>query len=121
MTKIYEQFDKATSNLTAVALIYNGRPAGRIVLKFSAATTAYVQIWGVEMTSGRATGGGYDKGTAAVAAAVAKTAKAAMCSDIPASAANAFAALRAAFDGPDDGRRWEPRLEGAGFTIARVV
>ena len=118
MTKIYDQFDKATSNTTAVALIYAGRVAGRIVIKFGAAATAYVQIWGVEMTNGRATGGGYDKATAAVEAAVAKGKGLSAGDNI--SAANALWALRSAFDGAD-GRGWEQRLETCGFTIARVI
>jgi len=118
MTDIYRKFDAATSRTTAVALIYAGKVAGRIVIKFGEAATAYVQIWGLEMQSGRATGGGYDKATAAVEAAVAKLKPLKAGDDL--AAQNAKWALCSAFDGAD-GRGWEQRLETCGFTIARAI
>lgn len=118
MTDIYTRFDAATSRITAVALIYAGKVAGRVVIKFGEAATAYVQIWGLEMQSGRATGGGYDKATAAVEAAVAKLKPIRVEADL--AVKNAKWALCSAFDGAD-GRSWEQRLETCGFTIARAI
>lgn len=117
---IYQQFDKATANFTAAALILNGKVAGRVVIKYGAAATAYVQVWGVEMASGRATGYGYDKATAAVDAAVAKL-RLVKAPEHDVEAQAALAALLSAFNTRDDGTRYTSRLEAAGFTLANVI
>ena len=70
MKDIYDKFDAATRDMTAQALLMDGKAVGRIVIKFGAAATAYVQIWGAPMATGRATGYGYDKASAAVMAAI---------------------------------------------------
>ena len=120
MSDVYKQFDTATANITATALIYAGKPAGRIVLKHGAAVTAYVQIWGVEMVKGRATGGGYDRATAAIESAVSQL-KNRKPSEGDNCAQTALWAMLRAFDGADDGSRWTKRLETCGFTVATVT
>jgi hypothetical protein len=79
--------------------------------------TAYVQVWGFAMAIGRAGGGGYDRTTAAVEQAMAKI------SQDDSKDAEAIAILerfQAAMAGPG-GKRWNQRLEDAGFTVALVI
>lgn len=124
---VYAAFDKATNSFSASALILNGKVAGRIVIKFGAAATAFVQLWGVEMASGRATGYGYDKATAAVKAAVVKIAARGPVADQvragDTEARDAMEALFTTFTAGDgrDGERGTRRLEAAGFTLANVI
>jgi hypothetical protein len=122
-TNIYEQFDKATKDTTAVVLILDGQAIGRIVIKYGSAATAYVHIWGTTMQKGRATGYGYDKATAAVTAAVVNIAKAGTIAGQCGSDADlrkALGALFTAFE-KDDGRSWDARLRDAGFTVAFAI
>jgi len=118
MTKIYDQFDAATRSITAAALLLGGDNVGRIVIKFGAAATAYVQIWGTEMTSGRATGGGYDKASAAVLNAVAKLPIDVGHND---TAAAGLKALRNAFANASSGTGWDRALRDGGFVVAAVI
>lgn len=120
MTKIYDRFDAATRNTSCVAIICNGEPVGRVVLKFGNAVTAYVQAWGFEMQAGRAGGGGYDRASAAVAAAAAKLTAGDDAQDRK--GARILGELREALlERAAGGTGWERRLEDAGFTIARVI
>lgn len=118
MTDIYDRFDKATREFTAVALVLDGQAVGRIVIKHGAAATAYVQIWGAEMACGRATGYGYDKQSAAVIDAVRR---------LPESTASdatwrtAAEKIKAAFADGRDGERWTRRLEAVGFAVCNVI
>jgi len=119
MTNIYTRFDRATSDITAIALLRNGKPVGRIVIKYGAAATAYVQIWGAPMATARATGGGYDKATAAVMSAVERMTDRPNKRDTVATAA--FDAIRAVASEWDGGTRYTSALVAAGFMLALVV
>lgn len=116
---IYEKFDKATAQFEACALLREGKPVGRVVIKYGNAATAFVQIWGAPMATGRATGYGYDKGSAAVMAAIDNlTVQPDRCDE---EATAAFAAIIAAAQSWDGGTRWRNVLKAAGFTIAGVI
>jgi hypothetical protein len=115
---IYDQFDRATANFNAVALIRDGVPVGRVLIKHGSAATAYVHIWGTEMTKGHAGGGGYDKSTAAVILAARKVV---MPDKRRVRECEAVAAMQEAFADGRDGMGWEQRFEKFGFTIARVI
>ena len=113
---VYEAFNTATQAFTAVALVRDGQAVGRVVIKHGGASvTAYVQVWGIDMARGRATGGGYDKASAAVSAAVdsmtaaSSNPEASRCADVIKSCDF------------DSGYGWERVLSDAGFTIARVI
>lgn len=116
---IYKKFDSATQNYTAQALLYDGKPVGRIVIKFGNAATAFVQIWGAPMATARATGHGYDKASAAVMAAISALPAAPDERDTDASAAHK--ALWLVADGWKGGTRYTTALESAGFTVANVI
>ena len=116
---IYSKFDAAFRNVSAYALIFDGRNVGRVVVKYGNAATAYVQIWGAPMATVRATGYGYDKESAAVIDAIKRFDP----SEAPADAAGALAWMRArstaeAWRGSTN---WRNALAGAGFTVAAVI
>ena len=116
---IYSKFDAATRDFTAQALLFNGQPVGRIVIKFGNAATAFVQIWGSPMATARATGYGYDKASQAVMDAIGKLKK----DDFPISQpeCKAWDRIRAVAADWKGGTRYASALEGAGFTIANVI
>jgi len=121
MTDIYTQFDKATVSLTAAALVLDGEAVGRVVVKYGAAATAYVQVWGAAMAKGRATGYGYDKTTAAIADAVRHLILASVSAG-DTQAHDAMTRVLSAFaDGGAGGERWDTRLRAAGFTVCNVI
>ena len=70
MTSIYEKHRKAFANVSVYVIMKDGEQVANISLKYGNACTAYVHWLGVEMTSGRACGYGYDKASAACSAAV---------------------------------------------------
>ena len=119
MTNIYEKFDKATGNITAQILLINGKPVGRIVVKFGAAATAYVQIWGAPMAMGRATGYGYDKASAAVMAAIDGLTVQPDKSD--ALHFEAYQMLLQCARNWNGGTRYTNALEASGFTVANAI
>lgn len=114
MTNIYKQFDQATQSVGAYAILKGNEYVGRVVFKYprdgAGRLYCYVQVWGAPMQRGFASGGGYDKRTAAFENAVAK-----FSSDT----AGHSKAWREAARGPD-GVRWIARLERAGYTVACV-
>jgi hypothetical protein len=117
MSDIYDQHRSAFANVAAHVILKDGARVATVAFKFGTSVTAYVHWIGVEMTKGRAGGGGYDRQSAAVSAAVRK---------IPDSINDRLgdAAMRAAFiDAADDrdGRHWYQRLEAAGFTVIQAV
>lgn len=119
MTQIYEKFDAATRNITAQALLFDGKPVGRIVIKHGAAATAYVQVWGASMASARATGYGYDKASAAVMSAILALPDAPDKADSLAS--DAHRKLVVAADYWNGGTRYATALENVGFTVCNVI
>jgi hypothetical protein len=114
---IHDKFDRATGNISAYALLWEGKPVGRLVIKFGAAATAYVQIWGAEMVSCRATGYGYDNATAAVMGALARLASV----DAPQGNEAPFVALLDGLRAWDGGTSYPNAIEAAGFVLARVI
>ena len=117
MTDTYGKFDTATRDISAYALLLDGKPVGRIVIKFGAAATAYVQIWGAPMATARATGYGYDKATQAVMDAIGRLQN----DDCPVDEYKAFDRIRAVAAQWKGGARYQTALENAGFTLATVI
>lgn len=116
---IYSKFDAAFRNVSAYALIFNGKAVGRVVVKYGNAATAYVQIWGAPMATARATGYGYDKTSQAVMGAFKRLDP----SEAPTDSIDALAWMRArstaeAWSGSTN---WRNALEAAGFTVATVI
>lgn len=80
VTDIYNQFDTAFRNVSAIAILANCAgeitPIGKICFKFpkdgASRLTCFFHIYGTKMTKGIASGYGYDKKTAAVQDAISK-------------------------------------------------
>jgi hypothetical protein len=117
MTDIYDRFDAATRSIDGYALLWHGRPAGRLVFKHGAACTAYLQLWGAAMVSARVTGGGFDRSTAALENAAAKLTEALADPDFEA----ARRALLEALPTKPEGEGWANFLAGVGFVVAGVT
>jgi hypothetical protein len=122
MTSIYDQHAAAFANVSAYVILRDGQRVATIAFKFprdgAGRLFAYVHWIGAEMVRGYASGGGYDKRSAACAAAVAKM-KAGPGRDgaeIDA-AADPFRAALAI----DDGIEWHNRLRAAGFEVVQAV
>jgi len=116
----YEQFDRAFAGISAYAIIKDGKPVGRVVIKHGAAVTAYIQAWLQPMAKGQARGGGYDRPTAAVQAAAAKLSP---DMEYPREGRDPseLAALKTALTTGKDGTRWQTLLENAGYTLALTI
>ena len=121
MTKVYDQHDAAFRSVSAFVVIdpASGKPVAKVAFKFGGAVTAYVHWIGIEMTRGQAGGGGYDRQSAAVAAAARK---------IPDDATpdnrdgmfNARAKILEAARA-DGGKHWDGALRDAGFVVIQAV
>jgi hypothetical protein len=123
MTKIYDQFDAAFTNVSAyVVLDAQGALVAKIAFKYprdgAGRLYAYVHWLGLEMVRGYAGGGGYDKHSAACASAARRiTNMLALRDDAVLGRAVDFreALLK------DDGAYWHWHLEKAGFTLHQAV
>jgi hypothetical protein len=117
MTDIYEKFDAAFRHISAFAILKNGKHVANVTLKHGNAVTAFVHWIGLEMTTGRAGGGGYDRASAAVAAAARKT----KGGDAPKPCQlNADHFIGVLID-KTDSNRWQSALEAEGYTVANVI
>lgn len=114
MNDARDKFDKMTAATSAYALVYDGKAVARIYIKFGAAAVAYVQIWGEDMECGRATGHGYDKGSAAVEKAIKKLKK-----PEHSPGRETYEMLMAAVEVEES--NWIPALELQGVIVAAVM
>lgn len=62
---IYDQHNTAFKNVSAYSISCNGERIGSIAFKRGQAITCYLHIFGIEMSRGKAGGGGYDRHSAA--------------------------------------------------------
>ena len=111
----YAAFDRAFSNVSAYVLIHDGAPVGRVAFKHGASVQCFAQIWGSDMSRGRAGGGGYDRTTAAAEQAIERMGG----GDTRPDAQAHVDAIKAAMGG-QDGKRWTQRVEDAGYTVQHV-
>lgn len=116
---VYEQFDKATSLMSAFAIL---SPAGeyvaRVVIKYpkdgAGRLHCYFQAFGSQMVAGSASGYGYDKAHAAIEAACLAYASGAEKS---AHGSN----IASAINDNSDGRRWQNVIEDIGYRVLSVI
>lgn len=120
MTKIYEQHDAAFRTVSAYVILKGDKVVAKVAFKFGGAVTAYVHWIGIEMTKGRAGGGGYDRQSAAVAYAARKIPEASYATTADAQErGNRDAFLKAAR--ADEGKHWDDAVRDAGFTVIQAV
>lgn len=120
MIDLYDQHKAAFARVSAFVILLDGKRVATVALKFPARGEgrlyAYVHWIGDQMVRGFAAGYGYDKRTAAVAAAVRNM----VAPNVTHSASDEAYAFRAAAR-LDDGHDWTRNLEKAGFTVLQAV
>ena len=114
MSNAHDAFDKAIGDLRAYAIAWEGEIIGRIIFRFGNAATCYAQVWGNEMTTGRATGYGYDKASTAFCKAAERMLAADAESGEHVNRWKACAAAR-------EGQQWDARLRSAGYVVQHVM
>lgn len=127
MSKIYDQHQAAFANVSAYVVTDGScSVVARIAFKYpkdgSGRLYCYMHVLGIEMERGYATGGGYDKASAACDVALRKLAsrkfdeQAQQCSGAAISTMRTF---RAAVK--DAGASWDRDLRDAGFNVLQAV
>ena len=122
MADIYEQHRAAFANVSAYVILRDGELVARIAFKFpkdgAGRLYAYVHWIGTEMVRGHASGGGYDKRTAACwsAMACAHRAKHPLSQELASQRGAFYSALAL-----DRGPTWDDQLRTAGFTVIGAV
>ena len=121
MSDIYEQHRAAFRNVAAYVVMRDGERVATVAFKYpqdgAGRLYAYVHWIGSPMVRGCASGGGYDKATAACSAAVANRGLRNYADhDGPLSAIKFVQALDA-----DRGPTWDSALREAGFIVWQAV
>ena len=117
---IYNQHAAAFSNVAAYVVLHDGQRVATVALKYprdgAGRLYSYVHWIGSPMVRGFAGGGGYDKNTAACAAAARKM----VAPGADLSGHEAFSEFVAAMSA-DNGHRWDEQLRRAGFVVVQAV
>jgi len=114
MTRVYDQHDAAFREVQAYVVTRGDKVVAKVAFKFGSAVTAYVHWIGLEMTRGQAGGGGYDRQSAAVAAAAHKI-------DLEGNAGQEFLYKFLDAARTDGGKHWDGALRDAGFCVIQAV
>lgn len=122
---VYEQHRKAFDRVEAFVILKDGERVATVAFKFPADGAsrlyAYVHWLGLEMVRGTASGGGYDKRTAAIASAVGKMPKAEGSTvEKRLADGDAYHNFRLTL-AADTGPTWDSALRDAGFTVLQAV
>lgn len=121
---IYDQHDAAFARVSAFVIVKDGKKVATVAFKFPADGAgrlyAYVHWLGVPMVRGMAGGYGYDKKSAACAAAARKAVDPIARQDREGLDVDSWDAFRSAL-AKDDGYGWERNLESAGFKVWSAV
>jgi hypothetical protein len=119
MSNIYDQHKAAFANVSAYVVLHNNERVATVAIKFprdgSGRLYAYVHWFGCEMVRGYASGGGYDKRTAACSVAANKLKVGAGGERWESYEAFCKALAK------DSGSDWTRQLEDAGFTVLQAV
>ena len=131
MPNIYDQHRAAFANVSAYVIIHDGRRVATIAFKYprdgAGRLYAYVHWVGTPMARGFAGGGGYDKRSAAVAAAADKLPRELSRDNYACGTPHHTPAERAAYAAfmhaarLDDGRDWDRKMRDAGFAVYQAV
>lgn len=125
MTDIYDQHKAAFANVSAYVVVgtnAKGEPDRKATIAFkyprdgAGRLYCYLHVFGGPMVRGHAGGGGYDKHSASASVAARKLNP----KDYYAECAADVEAIRAALL-PDDGHRWDSRIEKAGYQVFQAV
>lgn len=110
--------------MSAYVICRNGELVARIAFKFpkdgAGRLYAYVHWLGLPMVRGFATGGGYDKGSAACSAAISRMKDGLDIGRIESLQIQHYDAFRSAL-AKDDGTTWNDHLRKAGFLVLAAI
>ncbi len=126
MPTIYEQHDAAFAHVSAHVVLKDGERVATIAFKYprdgAGRLYAYVHWLGTEMVRGHASGGGYDKHSAACASAASRMARDPHGSGTK-SKAQSQTECATFIDAlaTGNGRHWDRRLADTGFTVLQAV
>lgn len=118
MPDIYEQHRAAFANVSAYVVTKGDDLIATVAFKFARSglrTTVYFHVIGAQMVRAYASGGGYDKCSAAVHSAIARV----IAHDGDVRTIQRLGAIRDAVT--DDGQHWDNALRQAGFTVLQAV
>ncbi|HEV2155427.1 hypothetical protein [Bradyrhizobium sp.] len=118
MTDIYDQHAKAFANVSAYVVAKDGDIIARIAFKHSKSNlrvTCYLHILGAQMVKAYATGGNYDRHTAAARSAISKV----VAEDTDIRTVQRVGAFRDAVT--DNGAHWDQDLRRVGFDVWQAV
>lgn len=122
MPDIYDQHRSAFSHVSAYVVLVDGERVATIAFKYprdgAGRLYAYVHWIGIPMVRGFAAGGGYDKHTAACAAAADKARGSYPCAEAPHTKDVRLFWRTLELD---SGSSWDRQLIGAGFTVMQAV
>jgi hypothetical protein len=118
MTDIYDQHGKAFENVCAYVVTKGDDLIAKVAFKRARSglrTTCYLHILGAQMVRAYASGGGYDKCSAAVHSAIGRV----VAHEGDVRTIQRVGAFRDAVT--DDGKSWDNALRQAGFTVHQAV
>lgn len=119
----YDQHRAAFSNVSAYVIMFDGERVATVALKFprdgASRLYAYVHVFGSEMVRGFASGGGYDKRSAAVMDAVRKLKPWSSANGMDTS--DAVIALMQKALSHDGGHDWARYLTDVKFEVLQAV
>ena len=123
---VYDQHRAAFQTASAYVVLHNGECVAKVNVRHpgpnALRVNAYVHWLGEQMVRGTATGGGYDKVSAAVAAASPKIFKAlSSLWELRDAAQGELCRLFLSAIGRDDGASWDRRLRDAGFLVIQAL
>lgn len=127
MADIYDQHSAAFSRVSGYAILKGGEPVATVAFKFPADGAgrlyAYVHWIGIEMVRGFAGGGGYDKRSAACAAAVRPLQGKQGGWRAPVSRSDHIGPVCDFLNALslDGGASWDSALRDAGFTVVQAI
>lgn len=122
---VYDQHDKAFSNVSAFIVMKDGERVATVAFKFpkdgAAPLHCFLHVLGLPMVKGTAKGYGYDKKSAAFAHAAEKQAAVKLESWQTSDYSSEYAIAQSFVAAFRDGYDWNDNLRQAGFTVLQAV
>jgi hypothetical protein len=122
---IYEQHDKAFAKVSAYVVTKAGQRVAAIAVKYpqdgAGRVWAYVHWIGTAMVRGKADGYGYDKRSAAIAAAAYQMKPETYGQPLAPNEMGDWSAFGAALRAGGEDAQWARYLEAAGFTVMQAI
>jgi len=122
---IYDQHEKAFSNVSAFVVVKDGERIATVAFKFpkdgAGRLYCYLHVIGLPMVRGHAGGYGYDKKSAAFRDAAEKQAKVKLGSWQTSDYSAEYALAESLYGCLNDSHDWHNDLRDAGFTVMQAI